>query len=189
MGSIYDAQEAKVQKVKDRHIKERERRKEQSGKWVPYQPVVTLTGLQSATQLNGQLGKVTDKMINTGQFPVKLENGKMLLIKEENMIREGTRGAEGKNKGIERKEFERAKRRKRQKMKSLRSQARWAKYKKIKPCPRRVHEEIRSAHRNVLERPSATHQHGLSYGNFAKSSTVNGSPRGKPGKDRQMCTS
>ena len=60
------------------------------------------------------------------------------------MIREGTRGAEGKNKGIERKEFERAKRRKRQKTKSLRSQARWAKYKKIKPCPRRVHEEIRS---------------------------------------------
>ena len=42
VGSIYDAQEAKVQKVKDRHIKERERRKEQSGKWVPYQPVVTL---------------------------------------------------------------------------------------------------------------------------------------------------
>ena len=71
------------------------------------------------------------------------------------MIREGTRGAEGKNRGIEREEFERAKRRQRQKMGSLRSQARWAKYKKIKPCPRRVHEEIRSAHRNVLEIPSA----------------------------------
>ena len=71
------------------------------------------------------------------------------------MIREGTRGAEGKNKGIERKEPERAKRRKRQKIESLRSQARWAKYKKIKPCPRRVHEEIRSAHRNVLVIPSA----------------------------------
>ena len=71
------------------------------------------------------------------------------------MIREGTRGAEGKNKGMERKTFERAKRRQRQEMKSLRSQARWAKYKNIKPCPRRVHEEIRSAHRNVLEIPSA----------------------------------
>ena len=36
VGPIYDAQEEEVQKVKDRHIKERERRKEQSGKWVPY---------------------------------------------------------------------------------------------------------------------------------------------------------
>ena len=56
VGPIYDAQEAKVQKVKDKQIKERERRKEQSGKWVPHQPVVTLTGLQSETQLNGEEG-------------------------------------------------------------------------------------------------------------------------------------
>ena len=90
------------------------------------------------------------------------------------MIREGTRGAEGQNKGIERKEFERAKRRKRQKMGSLRSQARWAKYKKIKPCPRRVHEEIRSAHRNLLKIASARALHEAIY----SKRNINGSPRG-----------
>ena len=32
------------------------------------------------------VGKVTDKMINTGRFPVKLENGKMPLVKEEKLF-------------------------------------------------------------------------------------------------------
>ena len=50
----------------------------------------------------GRTQSVTNVITNNNQFPVKLENGKMLLFKEENMIREGTRGAEGKNKGIER---------------------------------------------------------------------------------------
>ena len=60
---------------------------------------MTLNGLQGATHLNGQRGRVMDKMIKTGRYPVKLGNGTLLSIKEENMIREGTRGAEGSIKG------------------------------------------------------------------------------------------
>ena len=51
---MYDGEEENAQKVKDRHNKERERRKEQSKKRVPYEPFVTLNGLQGATHLNGQ---------------------------------------------------------------------------------------------------------------------------------------
>ena len=67
---------------------------------------MTLNGLQGATHLNGQRGRVMDKMINTGRYRVKLGNGTLLSVKEENMIREGTRGAEGKHKGNERKELD-----------------------------------------------------------------------------------
>ena len=63
---IYDAQEEKEQKVKGRYTKERERRKKQSKKRVPYETIVTLNGLQGATHLNGQRGRVMDKLINTG---------------------------------------------------------------------------------------------------------------------------
>ena len=94
VGLTYDAQEEKEQKVKERHKKERERRKEQSKKRAPYEPFVTLNGLQGATHLNGQRGRVMGK-INTGRYPVKLGNGTLLSVKEENMIREGTSGAEG----------------------------------------------------------------------------------------------
>ena len=111
MGPIYDAQEEKEQKVKGRYTKERERRKEQSKKRVPYETFVTLNGLQGATHLNGQRGRVMDQLKNTGRYPVKLGNGTMLSVKEENMIREGTRGAEGKNKGNERKELDQQRRR------------------------------------------------------------------------------
>ena len=65
MGPTYDAQEEKEQKVKERHTKERGRRKEQSKKRVPYETFVTLNGLQGAAHLNGQRGRVMDKMINT----------------------------------------------------------------------------------------------------------------------------
>ena len=51
-------EEEKEQKVKERHKKERERRKEQSKKRVPYETFVTLNGLQGATHLNGQRGRV-----------------------------------------------------------------------------------------------------------------------------------
>ena len=50
-------------------------------------------------------------MINTGRYPVKLGNGTLLSVKEGNMIREGTRGAEGKHKGNERKELDQQRRR------------------------------------------------------------------------------
>ena len=65
VGPTYDAQEEKEQKVKERQKKERERRKEQSKKRVPYETFVTLNGLQGATHLNGQRGRVMDKMIHT----------------------------------------------------------------------------------------------------------------------------
>ena len=63
MGPIYDAQEEKEQKVKERYMytKERERRKEQSKKKVPYETFVILNGLQGATHLNGQRGRIMDK--------------------------------------------------------------------------------------------------------------------------------
>ena len=120
VGPIYDAQEDKKQKGKERYTKERERRKEQSKKRVPYETFVILNGLQGATHLNGQRGRVMDKLINTGRYPVKLGNGTMLSVKEENMIREGTRGAEGKHKGNERRELD-LKRRRRRKLKKTRS--------------------------------------------------------------------
>ena len=84
MGLTYDAQEEKEQKVKERHKKERERRKEQSKKRVLYEPFVTLNGLHGATHLNGQQGRVMDKMMKTRRYPVKLGNGTVLLVKEEN---------------------------------------------------------------------------------------------------------
>ena len=58
VGPIYDAQEDKKQKVKERYTQERERRKEQSKKRVPYETFVTLNGLQGATHLNGQRAAV-----------------------------------------------------------------------------------------------------------------------------------
>ena len=42
VGPTYDAQEEKEQKVKERHTKERVRRKEQSKKGVPHETLVTL---------------------------------------------------------------------------------------------------------------------------------------------------
>ena len=66
VGPTYDAKEEKKQKVKERHTKERVRRKEQSEKRVPYETFVTLNGLQGATHLNGQRGRVMDKTISTG---------------------------------------------------------------------------------------------------------------------------
>ena len=47
VGPIYDAQEDKKQKGKGRYTKERERRKEQSKKRVPYETFVTLNGLRT----------------------------------------------------------------------------------------------------------------------------------------------
>ena len=49
VGPTYDAQEEKEQKVKEIHKNERERRKEQSQKRAPYEPFVTLNGLEGAT--------------------------------------------------------------------------------------------------------------------------------------------
>ena len=86
-----------------------------------------------------------DKMINTGRYPAKLGNGTVLSVKEENMIREGTRGAEGKNKGTERKDFE-LKRRRQKKLKKIRkAKTHWGKNKANKPHSRQGHKDIISA--------------------------------------------
>ena len=50
--------------------------------------------------------RVLDKLIKTGRYSVKLGNGTLPSVKEEKMIRVGTRGAEGKQKGNERKELD-----------------------------------------------------------------------------------
>ena len=47
--------------------------------------------VHGATHLYGQRGRVMDKLINTERYRVKLGNGTMLSVKEENMIREGTK--------------------------------------------------------------------------------------------------
>ena len=146
---------SKKQKGKERYTKERERRKEQSKKRVPYETFVTLNGLQGATHLNGQRGRVMDKKISTGRYPVKLGNGTLLSIKEENMIREGTKGAEGKYKGNERKEFDQHRRRQRKLKKTRSAKTHWKKNKVNKTHSRQGHKDIIVAHRNVLELPSA----------------------------------
>ena len=155
VGSTYDAQEEKEQKVKERHTKERERRKEQSKKRVPYETFVTLNGLEGIIHLNGQRGRVLEKTIKTGRYSVKLGNGSVPLVKEENMIREGTRGAEGKHKGNERKVLDQQRRRLRQLKKIRSAKTHWKKNKANKPHSRQGHKGIIAVYRNVLELPSA----------------------------------
>ena len=92
--------------------------------------------------------------INTGRYPVKLGNGTLLSVKEGNMIREGTSGAEGKQKGIERKDLVLKRRRQRKLKRILSAKAHWKKNKARRPYARQGHKGIISAHRNVLELPS-----------------------------------
>ena len=66
---------------------------------------------------------ITCKMINTGSYLVKLGNGTLPSVKEENMIREGTGGAEGKEKGNERKELALKRRSQRRRKKILSAKA------------------------------------------------------------------
>ena len=94
---------------------------------------------------------VMGKMMKTGRYPVKLGNGTVLLVKEGNMIREGTRGAEGKTKGTERKDFELKRRRQRKLKKISKATAHWGKNKANKPHSRQGHKDIISAYRSVLE--------------------------------------
>ena len=71
------------------------------------------------------------------------------------MIREGTRGAEGKHKGNERKEFDLHKRRLRKLKKTRSTKTHWKKNKAHKPHSRQGHKDIIADHRNVVELPSA----------------------------------
>ena len=171
VGLTYDAQEEKKLKVKARHQKERERRKEQREKRVPYEPFVTLKGLQGYAHLNGQRGRVMKKRRDTGHYPVKLGNGTMLSVKAENMIREGTKGAEGKNKGNERKELE-LKRRCQRKLKEIRSaHTHWMKDTAQNPTPGRDKKTLYQ----LIGKWWNFHLHG----NFVKSYAANETVRGK----------
>ena len=96
------------------------------------------------------------KRRDTGRYPVKLGNGTMLSVKAENMRREGTKGAEGKNKGNERKELELKRRSQRKQKKKIRSaHTHWMKDTAHKPYLRQGQEGIISANRKVVELPSA----------------------------------
>jgi len=116
---------------------------------------VILNGLQGATHLNGQRGRVMDQLKNTGRYPVKLGNGTMLSVKEENMIREGTRGAEGKNKGNERKELDQHRKFQRRLKKIRNAKTHWKIHKANQLHFRQGHKDIIADHRNVVELPSA----------------------------------
>ena len=71
------------------------------------------------------------------------------------MIQEGTSGAEGKQKGIERKDLVLKRRRQRKLKRILSSKAHWKKNKARRPYARQGHKGIISANRNGLELPSA----------------------------------
>ena len=79
----------------------------------------------------------------------------MLSVKEGNLIREGTRGAEGKQKGNERKELDQQRRRQRKIKKTRSAKTKWKKYMANKPHSRQGHKDIITVYRNVLELLSA----------------------------------
>ena len=92
-------------------------------------------------------GYPVDMMKNTGRYPAKLGNGILLSVKEENMTREGTMGAEGKSKGNERKKPEIERRRQfsanlRHLKKTPSAKARWDKN-KATPYPKQAHEDTK----------------------------------------------
>ena len=96
-----------------------------------------------------------DKTISTGRYPVKLGNGTLLSIKEENMIRESTKGAEGKYKGNERKELVQHRKFQRRLKKIRSAKTHWKIHKANQIHFRQGQKDIIAAHRNVLELPSA----------------------------------
>ena len=70
----------------------------------------------------------------------------MLSVKEENMIREGTRGAEGKHKGNDRKELDLNRRRQRKLKKTRSAKTHWKKNKANKLHSRQRHKDIIADH-------------------------------------------
>ena len=73
-----------------------ERREEQSKAFVTWKVPVKLSGLQRAIEYNGKLGLVLKWLEGKGKFQVQLENGFLVAAAPENVIREPTRGAEGR---------------------------------------------------------------------------------------------
>ena len=60
-----------------------------------------LSGLQRAIEYNGKLGLVLKWLESKGKFQVQLENGFLVAVAPENVIREPTRGAEGREAGLQ----------------------------------------------------------------------------------------
>ena len=85
-----------------------ERREEQSKAFVTWRVgvkiPVKLSGLQRAIEYNGKLGLVLKWLEGKGKFQVQLENGFLVAVAPENVIREPTRGEEGREAGLQRKE-------------------------------------------------------------------------------------
>ena len=71
------------------------------------------------------------------------------------MTREGTKGAEGKYKGNERKDFDQHRRRQRKLKKTRNAKTHWKIHKANQLHFRQGHKDIIADHRNVVELPSA----------------------------------
>ena len=104
-----------------------ERREEQSKAFVTWKVPVKLSGLQRAIEYNGKLGLVLKWLEGKGKFQVQLENGFLVAVAPENVIREPTRGAEGREAGLQRKEKSIQERRLRKISRIKRAGASWVK--------------------------------------------------------------
>ena len=108
-----------------------ERREEQSKAFVTWRVgvkiPVKLSGLQRAIEYNGKHGVVLKWLEGKGKFQVQLENGFLVAVAPENVIREPTRGAEGREAGLQRKEKSIQERRLRKISRIKRAGASWVK--------------------------------------------------------------
>ena len=60
--------------------------------------------MEGATKYNGKLGLVVRWLEEKGKFQVQLENGRLVAVAPEHAIREATRGAEGREAGLQTKD-------------------------------------------------------------------------------------
>ena len=107
--SYYNNLEKETEEKATRRLgNEIERKEEQSKAFVTwkvcYKVPVKLSGLHRAIEYNGKLGLVLKWLEGKGKFQVQLENGFLVAVAPENAIREPTRGAEGREAGLQRKE-------------------------------------------------------------------------------------
>ena len=100
------------------------------------------------------------------------------------MIREGTRGAEGKNKGNERKELDQHRKFQRRLKKIRNAKTHWKIHKANQLHFRQGHKDIIADHRNVVELPSARVLRKICSKRNSKRKV-----RGKVVQDRQTYTS
>jgi len=126
--SYYNNLEKETEEKATRRLgNEIERREEQSKAFVTWKVPVKLSGLQRAIEYNGKLGLVLKWLEGKGKFQVQLENGFLVAVAPENVIREPTRGAEGREAGLQRKEKSIQERRLRKISRIKRAGASWVK--------------------------------------------------------------